>query len=284
MSSRAALLGGGNRGKRPQHLLPNAIPVIPSPSGHWERAGSQSKAMEPPPAEHPSPFGPSLPLQGIRIHTLGSFDVVSARIQVGNSTVPIWKPVFRVARNLGLVHNLLEGQDLRGDKELKPLSYSKVATDARVSRCQAKRCILGTTSLLSRCLGNGHNVALVLRDVGVLLMEEGVVRMRFYPTFLHGIVGKRIPRGDAAESLRLLGLVVSPMVPIASLTSTGNVIVFPEFEQGVGSKRPPRTPLRSLSPPHPLGCIPSVDKKEEFPPHRRDMEGKAAPSSCPQRG
>ncbi|KAM4637460.1 coiled-coil domain-containing protein 81-like [Amazona ochrocephala] len=227
--------------------------------------------------EHPSPFGPSLPLQGIRIPTLGSFDVVSARIQVGNSTVPIWKPVFRVARNLGLVHNLLEGQDLRGDKELKPLSYSKVATDARVSRCQAKRCILGTTSLLSRCLGNGHNVALVLRDVGVLLMEEGVVRMRFYPTFLHGIVGKRIPRGDAAESLRLLGLVVSPMVPIASLTSTGNVIVFPEFEQGVGSKPPPRTPLRSLSPLHPLGCIPSVDKKEEFLPHRRDMEGISSP-------
>ncbi|KAM4637281.1 coiled-coil domain-containing protein 81-like [Amazona ochrocephala] len=164
--------------------------------------------------EHPSPFGPSLPLQGIRIPTLGSFDVVSARIQVGNSTVPIWKPVFRVARNLGLVHNLLEGQDLRGDKELKPLSYSKVATDARVSRCQAKRCILGTTSLLSRCLGNGHNVALVLRDVGVLLMEEGVVRMRFYPTFLHGIVGKRIPRGDAAE-------VRAWSRPIAGLPSDG---------------------------------------------------------------
>lgn len=74
--------------------------------------------MEPPPAlpsEHSSPFSPSLLLQGIRIPTLGSFDVVSTCIQVGNRTVTVRKPVFRVAWNLGLVHNLMDNQDLRGE-------------------------------------------------------------------------------------------------------------------------------------------------------------------------
>ncbi|KAM8982816.1 uncharacterized protein PRD47_001029 [Ara ararauna] len=241
--------------------------------------------MEPPPAEPSSPFGPSLLLQGIRIPTLGSFDVVSARIQVGKRSVTIRKPAFRVAPNLGLVHNLTDNQDLRGDKELEPLNYSKVATDAHVSRRQAKRCILGTTSLLSRCLGKGHNVALLLRDVGVLLMEERVVRMRFYPTFLQGIIGKSIHRGDAAKSLPLLGMVVSPVVPIASLTFTGNAIVFPGFELEFGAKPPPRTLLKSLSPPHPLGCIPREDKKKALPPNRQDTDTVASSSfpSPPQR-
>lgn len=85
-------------------------PSHPNPRPHpW---------MEPAPAlpsEHPSSFGPSLLLQGIRIPTLGSFDVVSTRIQVGKRTVSIRKPVFRVAWNLGLVHNLMDSKDLCGE-------------------------------------------------------------------------------------------------------------------------------------------------------------------------
>ncbi|NWS50884.1 CCD81 protein, partial [Probosciger aterrimus] len=105
-------------------------------------------------------------LQGVRIPTLGSFDVVSTRIQIGNRPVTLRRPAFRVAWSLGSAHNLMDNGDLPGDKELEPLHYSKVATAARVSRRKARCCILGTTSLLSRCLGKGWNVALILRDVG----------------------------------------------------------------------------------------------------------------------
>ncbi|NXW11231.1 CCD81 protein, partial [Fregetta grallaria] len=114
-----------------------------------------------------------------------------------------------------------------GNKELEPLKYAKVATDASVSRRKVEGCILGITSLLSHCLGKGENAALVLRDVGVLLFEGRRVHMKFYPDFLEKITGKRILEGAALKVPQLLDMVVSRAVPIASLTFTGRVIIFP---------------------------------------------------------
>lgn len=45
-------------------------------------------------------------------------------------------------------------------------------------------------SLLSQCLGMGEDVALVLRDIGVLLVERRKVWMRFYHSFLEAVAGK----------------------------------------------------------------------------------------------
>ncbi|NXS42938.1 CCD81 protein, partial [Balaeniceps rex] len=113
-----------------------------------------------------------------------------------------------------------------GNKELEPLKYTKVAAAAAVSRRKAEACMQGTTSLLSHCLGKGENVALVLRDVGVLLIEGVRVHMKFYPGFLERLLGK-----ETAEKVfkvpQLLDLMVSQVAPMASLTFSGRVIVFP---------------------------------------------------------
>ena len=89
---------------------------------------------------------------------------------------------------------------------LEPLTYAKVAMDASVSRQKVEGCILGTTSRLSHCLGKGENVALVLRDVGVLLIEGRTVQMRFYYDFLERITGKKILEGAAFK----VSVLVSP--------------------------------------------------------------------------
>ncbi|NXX74033.1 CCD81 protein, partial [Urocolius indicus] len=105
--------------------------------------------------------------QGVRIPSLGSFDVLPTWTQVGHEAVIIPRPVFRLARNLAAVHSLVEDQDvLAGNKELRSLKYAAVAAQASVFRQKAESCIQGTVSLLSHCLGKGENVALVLRDVG----------------------------------------------------------------------------------------------------------------------
>ena len=77
-----------------------------------------------------------------------------------------------------------------GNKELEPLKYSKVAAAASVSRQKAAGCIQGTVSLLSYCLGKGENVAFVLRDIGVLLIEGKTVQMKSYYDFLVMLSGK----------------------------------------------------------------------------------------------
>ncbi|NXA88844.1 CCD81 protein, partial [Melanocharis versteri] len=113
-------------------------------------------------------------------------------------------------------------------KQLEPLKYAKVAMEASVSRRKVECCILGTTSLLYHCLEKGVSVAFVLKDVGVLLIEGSTVQMRFYLDFLEKVTGERIRDRATLKALQQLDMVVSRVVPIASLSFTGRVIVFPK--------------------------------------------------------
>ncbi|NWS02647.1 CCD81 protein, partial [Motacilla alba] len=115
-----------------------------------------------------------------------------------------------------------------GGKQLEPLKYAKVATEASVSRRKVEGCILGTMSLLHHCLEKGASVAFVLRDVGVLLIEGSVVLMRFYLDFLEKVNGERIQDRATLKALQQLGMVVSRAEPVASLSFTGRVIIFPK--------------------------------------------------------
>ncbi|NXK26069.1 CCD81 protein, partial [Arenaria interpres] len=117
-----------------------------------------------------------------------------------------------------------------GNKEVEPLKYAKVATAASVSRQKVEACIQGTTSLLSYCLGKGENIALVLKDVGVLLIEGMRVTMKYFNNFLEKMSGKKNLEVAGVKVPQLLDMVVSQAVPLASLTFSGQVIVFPEFE------------------------------------------------------
>ncbi|NWZ29737.1 CCD81 protein, partial [Asarcornis scutulata] len=105
--------------------------------------------------------------QGVRIPALGSFDVVTKCVKVRNETIIFPMPVFYLARNLIVSHNLMDNKEyLPGHKELEPLKFPEVAAAASVSWKKVESCIRGTTSLISRSLGKGENIALVLRDVG----------------------------------------------------------------------------------------------------------------------
>lgn len=50
-------------------------------------------------------------MQGVRIPALGSFDVVSKWVKVGNETIIFLKPVFYMARNLIVSHNLMDNKE-----------------------------------------------------------------------------------------------------------------------------------------------------------------------------
>ncbi|NXK01133.1 CCD81 protein, partial [Corythaixoides concolor] len=115
-----------------------------------------------------------------------------------------------------------------GNKELEPLKYFKVAAAASMSWQKVESCIQGTTSLLSYCLGKGENVAFVLQDVGVLLIEGTKVQMKFYYGFLARLSGKKNLEKVIFEVSQLLDMVVSPVVPVASLTFSCRAVVFPK--------------------------------------------------------
>ncbi|XP_040437223.1 coiled-coil domain-containing protein 81-like isoform X2 [Falco naumanni] len=215
--------------------------------------------------------------KGVRIPTLGYFDVVPTQMQVGTKTVTLHKPIFCLSRVLRDIHNLTDNRDdLSDNKVLEPVKYAEVAADADVSRRKVEICILGTTSLLSQCLGKGKSIALVLRDIGLLLIEDKKVEMRFYYDFLEGICGKRNLRMAALSTPWLLDTVVSPMVPVASLTRSGCVIIFPEFELQLALKSRSKQPLKVMR--HALGEG-MWRKEEDVPPAGQDAKAGSPGSS-----
>ncbi|XP_068262707.1 coiled-coil domain-containing protein 81-like [Nyctibius grandis] len=185
--------------------------------------------------------------KGVRIPALGSFDTVPEQIQVGSETVTVQRPVFHLARNLIVVLNLMDEKAYVPDiKELEPLKYAKVATAASVSQLKAESCIQGTMSLLSQCLGKGKNIALVLKDVGVLLIEDRRVKMKIFYAFLEMMSGKENLEKAVFKVPGLLDTVVSQVVPVASLTLSVPVIIFPEFELEFMSNALPKDVLKTL--------------------------------------
>ncbi|XP_032568318.1 coiled-coil domain-containing protein 81-like [Chiroxiphia lanceolata] len=210
--------------------------------------------------------------KGVRVPTLGSFDVVHTETPVGDRTVTLQRPMFYLARNLGGVSNLMDNNiDLTGDKPLEPLKYAEVAVEASVSRRKAESCILGTTSLLYHCLAKGESAAFILRDVGVLLIEGRRAHMRFYPDFLEKMTGKNIQDRATLKVLQQLDLVVSREVPVASLAFTSRILIFPEFEPASLPLSLLRDHLRAWR------DVPGGDKGKQtksLPPVGRGTEGR----------
>lgn len=199
--------------------------------------------------------------KGVRIPTFGSFSIVSERIEAEDGAMTLQWPAFRLARNLAGIHNLMES-DPPGHKEVQPLKYTEVAAAASVTWQTGKACIFGTTSLVSHCLRKGENIAFVLKDIGVLLIEGTRVQMKFYYDFLERISGKENLEKVVFKVPRLRDMVVSRVAAVASLTSCGRVIVFPRFRREFVPKPPPRTARKACHVP-----LPPLDqgKKEELP-------------------
>ena len=88
------------------------------------------------------------------------------------------------------LYNELLSSHFSAHRKVEPLKYSKVAATASVTWQRAKMCIQSTVSLISGCLKNGENVAVVLKDIGVLHIDGLTFQMKFYRDFLEKLSGK----------------------------------------------------------------------------------------------
>ncbi|XP_025001227.2 serine/arginine repetitive matrix protein 1-like isoform X1 [Gallus gallus] len=179
--------------------------------------------------------------KGVWIPTFGSFDTISKDIRTADGTVTLRWPVFQLARNLRAMHHLGSDKDsLPAHREVETLKYSEVAAAASVTWQRGKTCIQSTVSLLSNCLKNGENVAFVLKDVGVLLFEGMSFGIKYYYDFLEKLSGKEKFRKAVFKAPWLLDTLVSRVAPVASLTHSGRLVVFPMFQKQVAPKPPPK--------------------------------------------
>ncbi|XP_072217269.1 uncharacterized protein [Excalfactoria chinensis] len=195
--------------------------------------------------------------KGVWIPTFGSFDIISKEIRTKDRTVTLCWPVFQLARNLIAVHHLKSCRgSLPVDRKVEALKSSQVAAAASVSWKTAQKCIQSTVSLLSSCLQNGKNVAVVLKDVGVLLIDGLTFQMKFYYDFLETLSGKENFRRAVRKAPSLLDMGVSRVTPVASLVSSGCLVVLPKFPMelvpsppGLFQHKPRSVPVTSQDPP-----------------------------------
>ncbi|XP_072216864.1 uncharacterized protein [Excalfactoria chinensis] len=195
--------------------------------------------------------------KGVWIPTFGSFDIISKEIRTKDKTVTLCWPVFQLARNLIAVHHLKSRSEfLPVDRKVEALKSSQVAAATSVSWKTAQKCIQSTVSLLSSCLQNGKNVAVVLKDVGVLLIDGLTFQMKFYYDFLETLSGKENFRRAVRKAPSLLDMGVSRVTPVASLVSSGCLVVLPKFPMelvpsppGLFQHKPRSVPVTSQDPP-----------------------------------
>ena len=72
---------------------------------------------------------------------------------------------------------------------IEQLQYARIASDISVSQRTVEGCIEKTMRLFSLCIENGKNVAFVLNDVGMLVIQGKDVKIRFYKDFLKRLNG-----------------------------------------------------------------------------------------------
>lgn len=74
-------------------------------------------------------------------------------------------------------------------RHCEQLPYAQIASDNAVSESTVQLCIQRTMRLFGVCLENRKNVALIWRDVGMLIIQGKDVKMRFYRDFLKRLNG-----------------------------------------------------------------------------------------------
>ena len=72
---------------------------------------------------------------------------------------------------------------------MEPLKCADLALDVVASRKTVKACIRETVHLFCHYSEKGENVAFVLKDIGMLIIQGKEVKMRFYKDFLKRLNG-----------------------------------------------------------------------------------------------
>ncbi|KAM9662058.1 uncharacterized protein ACIBXB_012125 isoform 2-T5 [Morphnus guianensis] len=178
--------------------------------------------------------------QAVRIPGLGTFVVVRERVvSKEKDPVVVERPVFHLANAIARDHGLRYGCiDVPGHQHFEQLPYAQIASENAVSEGTVQLCVERTMCLFRVCLENRDNVALVWRDVGMLIIQGRDVKMRFYTDFLKRLNGTDQMLQAALEMPEMRDSVISRHDTAASQTSSGRVIVLPGYKLETVPKMP----------------------------------------------
>ncbi|XP_071659078.1 uncharacterized protein [Patagioenas fasciata] len=129
--------------------------------------------------------------QAVRIPGIGTFAVVRKQVALSEQDlVIVERPVFRPDKAVVQDYELRYGcKDFPGHQDFEQLPYAEIASENAVSEGTVQLYMERTTHLFHAYLENRKNVAIIWRDVGMLIAEGKEIKKRFYLHFLERLNG-----------------------------------------------------------------------------------------------
>ncbi|XP_025902333.1 coiled-coil domain-containing protein 81-like isoform X2 [Nothoprocta perdicaria] len=122
--------------------------------------------------------------RGVKINGLGTFFVVRQYLPKRND-FPVQRPVFNLSTTVAVVHQIkYTNRDIPGDVMVLPVYHHKMRLEPFFRKRTVEQCMGETMICFSHLLGCEYDVDFVFRDIGVLVIREKRVQMRFYKEFL----------------------------------------------------------------------------------------------------
>ncbi|KAM6158547.1 coiled-coil domain-containing protein 81-like [Rhynchocyon petersi] len=129
--------------------------------------------------------------KGVQIPGLGIFTFTRQRLEVGyNRFIFLRRPVFILAEKLVQLHGLEQNKIYTpGDIPVIPLNFTMLSVDLPFTRDIVEGCVRETLLFLSRTISTEQSVEFTFKGIGVLVIRESKVKMRFYKDFLSTVDG-----------------------------------------------------------------------------------------------
>ncbi|KAM7087308.1 coiled-coil domain-containing protein 81 [Molossus nigricans] len=177
--------------------------------------------------------------KGVQIPGLGTFTFMRQKIEVGNSRFILFqRPVFIMAEKLVQLHGLKQNKVFTpGDIPIIPLNFVVISLESLFHRDTVEGCVKETLLFLSRSISIKQNVEFTFKGIGVLVIRDGRVKMRFFRDFLCTVDGS----GALAKALANRPGTVDSVLSSREnpREQPNNVLAFPRLELKEMENKPP---------------------------------------------
>ncbi|OWK17609.1 hypothetical protein Celaphus_00013602, partial [Cervus elaphus hippelaphus] len=176
---------------------------------------------------------------GVQIPGLGTFTFMRQKLEVGNKKIfLIQRPVFVMAEKLVQIHGLKQNRIYTpGDIPIVPLNFVMISLEGPFSRDIVEGCVKETLLFLSRSISIKQNVEFTFKGIGVLVIKDSKVKMRFYKDFLCTMDGSGALAKALANRPDTVDSVLSSRENVGKRPNS--VLAFPRIEIKEVENKPP---------------------------------------------
>ncbi|XP_070605670.1 coiled-coil domain-containing protein 81 isoform X1 [Erythrolamprus reginae] len=167
--------------------------------------------------------------KGVQIPGLGTFSFLREKLHAGtNKPTLLQRPVFLLSEKLAQIHGLKFNKiRIPGDIPIVQLNFIVLSLDSPFNRDMVEGCIRETLLSFSRSIATKQMVEFTFKGIGVLIVRDNKVKMKFYKDFLHTMDGS----GTLIKALtNRPGTVDSVLSTRDTCTPPSNTAAFPRLE------------------------------------------------------